>query len=95
MQKKNLLIARWDVNSIKKKLEDKFNINGWFRCMKDTDGVYNKIVFGEPVNFDNWIVGVKTGEVFFDSGMYQGNARNYSQWRANNSYWDNLITSSY
>ncbi|MFC1802190.1 LlaMI family restriction endonuclease [Patescibacteria group bacterium] len=95
MQKKDLLIARWDVDSIKKKLEDKFNVNGWFRCLKNSDGIYNKIVFGEPVNFDNWVVGVKAGEVFFDSGIYQGNARNYSQWRANNSYWDNLITSSY
>jgi len=95
MQKENLVIARWDFESIKNKLESKFNVKGWFKCTKDGEGIYNKISFGDPVTFDNWIEGVKSGEVFFDSGMYQGNIRPYSQWRANNSYWDNLITSSY
>ncbi len=95
MQKESLLIARWDVDSMKKKLEDKFNVKGWFRCIKNPNGVYEKIVFGGPIKFDNWIKGVKSGEVFFDSGIYQGNPRNYSQWRASNSYWDSLITSRY
>ncbi len=95
MQKDNLIIARWDHKSIKEKLENKFNVKGWFRCLKDKNGVYSKIVFGDPVTFDKWIQGVESGEIFFDSGMYQGNIRPYSQWRANNSYWDNLITSTY
>jgi hypothetical protein len=95
MQKDNLVIARWDYQSIKEKLENKFNVKGWFRCLKDKEGVYSKIVFGDPVTFNKWIQGVESGEIFFDSGMYQGNIRPYSQWRANNSYWDNLITSTY
>lgn len=95
MQKDNLIIARWDTLSIKRKLENKFNIKGWFRCMKNTSGVYSEIVFGGPVTFKQWIKGVESGEVFFDSGMYQGNNRPYSQWRANNTYWNNLITSRY
>lgn len=45
--------------------------------------------------YENWIKLVKQGVVFFDSGMYQGNKRPYSQWRANNSYWDSLITENY
>jgi hypothetical protein len=95
MQKENLIIAHWDVSSIKEKLENKFNVKGWFRCLKDANGVYSKIVFGNPVTFKKWIKGIESGEVFFDSGMYQGNIRPYSQWRANNSYWDKLITSTY
>ncbi|MFA7315905.1 MAG: LlaMI family restriction endonuclease [Candidatus Paceibacterota bacterium] len=95
MQIDNLIIAHWKKESIKKKLESKFNVKGWFRCLKNKDGVYTSIVFGDPLNFKTWIEGVKTGEVFFDSGMYQGNIRPYSQWRANNIYWDNLITSTY
>ena len=95
MQKDNLIIALWEADSIRNKLERKFNVKGWFRCLKDKDGVYAKIVFGDPMTFNNWIKGVKSGEVFFDSGMYQGNKRPYSQWRANNSYWDKLITSTY
>lgn len=76
---------------IKKKLENKFNQNGWFTCKMDSTGRYNKICFGLPMTFDNWIMLVKRGVVFFDSGMYQGNSRPYSQWRANNNYWDSLI----
>jgi len=49
-------------------------------------------VFGDPINYKKWINGVERGEIFFDSGMYQGNKRPYSQWRAANSYWENLIT---
>jgi len=55
-------------------------------------GIYDRIVFGDPINYKKWINGVERGEIFFDSGMYQGNKRPYSQWRAANSYWENLIT---
>lgn len=95
MQKDNLTIAYWEANSIKKKVESKFNVKGWFRCLKDGDGVYTKIVFGDPLDFKKWIGGVEDGYIFFDSGMYQGNKRPYSQWRASNAYWDDLITSTY
>lgn len=104
LQKRNLEIARWYGNStpegkhgkcLKKKLEDKFNDKGWFTCKTDEFGVYDKICFGEPMTFDNWIKLVKSGVVFFDSGMYQGNARPYSQWRADNGYWNSLITETF
>lgn len=91
LQKDDLILAKWDAASIRAKLEDKFNQKGWFKCLKDNHGVYFQIAFGKPIGFDEWIKWVKTGDVFFDSGMFQGNSRNYSQWRANNSFWDNLI----
>lgn len=95
MQIENLVLAKWLASSLKEKLERKFNQNGWFICKKDKEGYYTNIHFGEPINFENWIEMVKDGTVFFDSGMYQGNSRNYSQWRANNSLWDSLITEVY
>ncbi len=95
MQKDDLILAKWSVKSMKSKVEKKFNKRGWFKCLKNDDGVYHKIVFGEPITFKNWIKGAKKGLIFFDSGMYQGNARNYSQWRANNKYWEILVTSTY
>jgi hypothetical protein len=91
----NLILAKWNAESIKKKLERKFNQKGWFKCVKGNDGTYQSIHFGDPINYDNWIELVKKGSVFFDSGMYQGNIRPYSQWRANNSLWEELITSKY
>ena len=95
MKSNELILASWYAASMKKKVENKFNQKGWFKCLKDKDNIYRHIVFGDPVTFETWIEDVKNGSVFFDSGMYQGNLRNYSQWRANNSYWENLIVSKY
>lgn len=81
--------------TLKEKLEDKFNNLGWFTCKTDASGAYNSICFGDPVTFDNWILLVANGTVYFDSGMYEGNGRPYSQWRANNDYWNNLIIDCY
>ena len=108
LQADNLVLAKWygrDLpqgirestrnKCLKKKLEDKFNDKGWFTCKMDASGVYNEICFGAPMNYTNWIRLVQDGVVFFDSGMYEGNDRPYSQWRANNDLWDNLIVERY
>ncbi len=91
LQREVIVLARWDCASIQAKVERKFNQSGWFRCLKNIDGVYETIEFGVPISYDNWINLVKKGIVFFDSGMYEGNSRLYSQWRANNLLWDSLI----
>ena len=94
LQQNRLILARWDAPLMKERVENKFNKLGWFKCeMKN--GVYSKIVFGDPINFKTWIKGVREGLIFFDSGMYQGNPRPYSQWRATNEYWDSLVTDTY
>lgn len=105
LQIENLEIARWYGESspsskrtdkcLKAKLEDKFNHEGWFTCKTDTEGKYDKICFGKPVTYDEWINLVKEGIVFFDSGMREGNKRPYSLWRANNDFWDSLIIETY
>lgn len=95
LQREQLILAKWYAHSISQKLERKFNQRGWFKCLKNQDNVYTTIVFGDPISFERWIALVETGEVFFDSGMYQTNARNYSVWRSTNTFWDSLITSSY
>lgn len=105
LQKDNLELARWFGTTspstcrgdkcLQEKLEDKFNQYGWFTCKKDNTGRYAKICFGAPINYRTWIQLVRKGVVFFDSGMYQGNKRPYQQWRANNNFWDSLITEKY
>ena len=91
----NIVIAKWYKKKLKLKLERKFNQKGWFTCKKDTNGVYQSIHFGNPINYDSWIQLFKNKIVFFDSGMYQGNKRPYAQWRANTTFWHTLITDSY
>jgi hypothetical protein len=95
MQTEKLPLAIWNAESLKSKLEKKFNKNGWFKCKTDNNHIYTKIVFGEPICFETWILLVKTGEVFFDSGMYETNKRPYSQWRASNSFWDSLVVDEF
>ena len=34
------------------------------------------IIFGGPMDFKTFIKHVKTGKIFYDSGMYRGNSRN-------------------
>ena len=47
------------------------------------------------MNYDEWLKLVHSGIVFLDSGMHENNKRPYSQWRANNNFWDSLITEEY
>lgn len=96
LKKENLVLVKWSAKLMKANVEDKFNQLGWFKCEKDKKtGIYTKIVFGNPINFTAWIKGVKKGFIIFDSGMAVGKSRLYSSWRANNKYWDSLITSTY
>jgi len=95
MQRDELILAKWDKKSLKKKLEIKFNDKGWFTCLQDTDGKYSEICFGPPMNYSSWIKLFKSKVVFFDSGMYDGNIRKYSQWRAKTGFWHSLITDRY
>jgi len=105
LQQDNLILARWFGKSsptskrqdkcLKQKLEDKFNDNGWFTCKTDGNGIYCKICFGKPMSYEEWLNLVREGIVIFDSGMYQGNKRPYSEWRAENNFWNSMITETY
>jgi hypothetical protein len=95
IQTNDLVLARWENNSMKKRVESKFNNKGWFKCLQNNLGLYSAIQFGKPITFESWIDLVAEGVVFFDSGMYQGNNRPYSQWRALNNFWDSLIIETY
>lgn len=94
-KKGEVVIASWSEEMIRNRVENKFNKFGWFKCFKNRDGIYDKIGFGNPITFKEWIKGVKTGLIYFDCGMYEGNPRPYSQWRADNKYWDSLIVEKY
>ena len=92
-RKKNLVIVKWDSDWLKDKVENKFSKLGWFKCMKDKKTKkYNSIVFGNPFRVSNFLKFVKSGDVYFDSGMKErrkkGPDRFRSVWRADNSFWE-------
>lgn len=92
----NLVLCKWSAELMRERVERKFNQNGWFKCIKNSKtGIYTEIVFGDPITFENWIAYVKAGDVIFDSGMHQGNARPYANWRSSNVFWEKLVTTRY
>jgi len=95
LRKNNFIVAQWSKDVIQEKLERKFNQKGWFKCLKNANGVYEKIGFGKPINYLSWIELVREGVVYFDSGMHAGNPRPYANWRANNNWWNELINEYY
>lgn len=97
--KKIICIAIWSCDRMKKLVENKFNQKGFFICKKNKDDIYEKICFGRAFTYEFFIEKIKTGEIFFDSGMYydkdKPNNRLYSQWRANEKFWNNNIIEEY
>lgn len=89
-----ILIVIWFSEHLREKINNKFNINGFFICKKNGN-TYNKICFGSPFNYEFFIENIKKKIVIFDSGMYVGNARNYSLFRSNLKFWESLIIDEY
>lgn len=98
-QTDNLKIVVWNSETIKQKVEQKFNRKGWFKCLQNKDGIYASIVFGGPFSIEKFLKVVKDGHVIFDSGMKDvrsdGTDRYRSMWRASNSFWDSWVEERY
>ncbi len=91
-----IVIAIWLKKKIQSNINNKFNNKGFFILIKDKKTkLYDKIGFGLPFNYNFFIQKFKENKIFFDSGMYIGNTRNYSLFRANNNFWHELITEEF
>lgn len=89
LQNDNIVIALWKSSKMKQHIEKKFNKKGFFICKK-IGNTYEKICFGKTFNYDYFIECMKNKKIIFDSGMYDGNNRNYSHFRGSN-FWNELI----
>jgi len=86
-----LVLACWKADSLRTKVERKFNVNGWFTCLTDESGKYYELCFGEAFSFEDFLDFVRSKKAIFDSGMYSTNNRPYSSWRAKREFWHNRI----
>jgi hypothetical protein len=87
-----VVIAIWTSAKLKKLVDSKFNQKGFFICKKDAQGLYSELCFGKAFNFDHFMTSFKKGMIIFDSGMYQGNTRNYSLFRSSKKdFWNELL----
>jgi hypothetical protein len=89
----SIVIAFWKSDKMKLHIEKKFNANGFFICKK-VNNCYERICFGRSFDFEYFIECIKNRKIIFDSGMYEGNTRNYSQFRGTN-FWNELIIEVY
>jgi hypothetical protein len=89
LQKDNIVIALWKNEKMKNHINNKFNNNGFIMCKK-IKNKYEKIYFGKTFNFQYFIESMKNKKIIFDSGMYDGNSRNYSMFRGT-FFWKELI----
>ncbi len=90
-----IYIAYWKSEDLKEKVERKFNHHGFFICMKNGKK-YDKICFGDAFDYEYFIEHMKKRNIFIDSGMYNGNTRNYSQFRSSSQhFWNHLIVEEY
>lgn len=94
LQKDDVLIAVWKNDKMNQNINSKFNKKGFFMCKK-TGNTYTSICFGKPFDVNYFIESIKNRKVILDSGMYQGNSRNYSTFRGGQSFWNDLITEEY
>jgi len=73
-------------------IEQKFNKNGFAIITSDLSGSYDRLIHGQPFTYQDFLHGLSKHDVFFDSGMYNGNNRNYSQWRSYpNKFWKDKL----
>ena len=90
----NLLLLKWNEETITERVENKFGREGWFKCLVDEQDNYNAIMFGGPFHIDRFLQSVRNGNVIFDTGMKErrddGTDRYRMQWRASNVFWEEL-----
>lgn len=53
------------------------------------------MLIGNTIDFNKFITLFKNNKIIFDSGMYEGNTRNYSQFRSNCNIFKELIIEEY
>ena len=93
LKNNNIVIALWKYEKMKKHINNKYNKKGFFICKK-IGNIYEQICFGKAFDFEYFIECIKNKKIIFDSGMYDVNSRNYSQFRGSN-FWNELITEEY
>ena len=94
--KNNILIAIWKSDKLRNHINNKFNKKGFFICKKNNKNMYEHIWFGKTFNYEYFVENIKDKNIIFDSGMYKGNSRNYSNFRSSgHNFWNKLIIEKY
>ena len=83
----DVILFGWSHKELKKKVENKFGKNGYFRPVKDKN-IYIGLQFGDPIMYEEFKKNIINKSIFLDPGTYVGNNRPYMQWRTGNNWFD-------
>lgn len=84
----DIKLMGWSHDEMRKKVNSKFAVNGYFRPITDKKGIYIGLQFGKPITYEEFLKNVKNDNIYLDSGTKVGNPRPYMQWRASNKWFD-------
>ena len=88
---KDHIIGTWKSSTLRKVIENKFNVNGFYICKKNKKKEYEKICFGKPFTFEYWIEQFKLYNIYYDG--YSGVSRRWRGcFRASMGWWNKHIT---
>lgn len=88
----DIMIIIWKAAKLREKVENKFNRNGFAMVIPDSDNRCSALKIGRPFTYEEFLGFLRAGHIFFDSGMVDGNSRNYSHFRGTQKgFWGKLI----
>ena len=94
----NLKLFGWSQEWIKKKVENKFNVHGWFKCIIKEEKFY-EIIFGDKINVIEFLKWLRNGDIDFDTRLKEtrpnGSDRYGMQWRAPSTFWKSKAVETY
>jgi hypothetical protein len=97
-QIENLELFGWSQEWLKEKVENKFNVYGWFKCNIKKEKFY-EIIFGNRITISEFLKWVREGDVNFDPRMKERRPnrtdRYGMQWRAPSTFWKSKAVETY
>jgi len=97
-QIENLKLFGWSDEWIKEKVENKFNVYGWFKCNIKKRKFY-EIIFGDKITLPEFLEWVRNGDVLFDVRLKErrpdGTDRLGMMWRAPSTFWKSKAIETY
>jgi hypothetical protein len=90
--KSQILIAVWFRNKLETHINNKFNKKGIVFVERTPQMTFETLKVGNPFDYEHFIHNLIHQRIYFDSGMYEGNNRQYSMFRcSNNLFWKELL----
>jgi hypothetical protein len=97
-QIENLKLFGWSDEWIKGKVENKFNVYGWFKCNIKKEKFY-EIIFGNKITLSEFLKWVRNGDVVFDVRLKERRPdttdRLGMMWRAPSTFWKSKSVETY